>query len=185
MEEETKFTRNQEPSNTIGEEGEDLVEEATRWQESLELVERLLMTKVASTEQEGLLRLRDLVEERREAIEELFRVVTRKFHLKPIPPGIVSRPYTAWNHEAASNIEKTRAQLLGQVVAPTTMTKHERGFEHWRIFLHNRRGPNFSPWIVQRGSKEAEDVFVEYLCWLFSIGNSYSTMRGKFAAIRC
>ena len=64
------------------------------------------------------------------------------------------------------------------------MTKLERGFEHWRIFLHNYKGPDFSPWITQPGSLESEDVSVAYLCWLFSIGNSYSTMRGKFSAIR-
>ena len=85
------YTRSQEPSEIAGEEGEDLEEEAFRWQDAWELLQRILETEKISPYREGLVRLRALIEERREIVEELTRVVTRKFQFKRRPPGIVSK----------------------------------------------------------------------------------------------
>ena len=37
-----------------------------------------------------------------------------------------------------------------------------------------------SPWFVDRLSSEAEGQSPEYMCWLYSIGNSYLTMNSKW-----
>ena len=62
-------------------------------QDAWELVQRLLETESEKIfpDREWLVRLRALIEERREIVEELTRVVTRKFQFKRFPPGIVSK----------------------------------------------------------------------------------------------
>lgn len=137
-----------------------------------------------SEKEEPLAGLQRFIGERLEELDELSRVVTKSKKWKDLPPGIVSRRYTPLHQGTLSNIEKTKDLLLRVLVARTTLTQYEQRFEHWRVFLHNLKGPTYSSWIVRRGSRESEDISVTYLCWLFSIGNSYSTMQGKFAAIR-
>ena len=69
------------------------------------------------------------------------------------------------------------------MVAASTQLKYEKHFRHWRIFRHNRYGTETSPWILNRFSIESEDQSLEFVCYLFSIGNSFSTATSKLAGL--
>ena len=111
------------------------------------------------------------------------QVAISNANLKPLPPGINKGRYTPWGVNTTKEIARSAALLAAHQVAPGTLKQYKSRFEHWRIFRHNRYGSGTSPWIVNRTSLEAEEQCIEFLCWLYSIGNSTSAMQGKFVAV--
>ena len=114
--------------------------------------------------------------------ENRVKAVTANADLEPLAPGINSGRYTPWDADTTQTIARCVALLTAHQVAPGTLKQYQLRFKHWRIFRHNRYGLEKSPWVVDRMSSEEEDQCIEYLCYLYSIGNSFSTMKGKFAA---
>ena len=102
--------------------------------------------------------------------------------LDPLPSGKMSGRHKPWDHSTCSKLELAAEFLRDHAVSLGTGEKYMRYFNGWRIFRHNFYGEGSTPWILGSGWEEEQWV-LKYVAYLFLLGRSASTMRGKLAAI--
>ena len=100
----------------------------------------------------------------------------------PLPSGPISGRFRPWDQSTSAKLEAAAEFLRDHDVSFGIGKKYGQDFHGWRVFRHNFYGDGSTPWILESGWEE-EQWLLKYVAYLFHLGRSASTLRGKLAAI--